>query len=209
MKKSFWLLSICLILAVAFSPLVTDAGRKKVKITDIKAGSGAEYVEGKGGLEVGAKYYIDRDYVVLEMPEEMEGIQWIMTGNGDKQSKGKDFLTFKVDVPSIIWVAHDSRGEEDKGGTPPDWLVEDYEMQKDGKDPLALTVTDGNMATFNLWKIKESVKGKVAVPGNAEKPAAGHGSNYLVLVEFDDKAPVDSKGKLSSVWGDIKGRINQ
>ena len=111
MKKSFWLLSICLILAVAFSPLVTDAGRKKVKITDIKAGSKLEYVEGEGGLEVGTKYYFDRDYVVLEMPEEMEGIQWIMTGNGDKQSKGKDFLTFKVDVPSIIWVAHDSRGE--------------------------------------------------------------------------------------------------
>jgi len=189
--------------------LVTDAGRKKVKITDIKAGSKLEYVEGEGGLEVGTKYYFDRDYVVLEMPEEMEGIQWIMTANNDKNSMGKDFLTFKVDVPSIIWVAHDSRGEEDKGGTPPDWLVEDYEMQKDGKDPLALTVTDGNMATFNLWKIKESVKGKVAVPGNAEKPAAGHGSNYLVLVEFDDKAPVDSKGKLSSVWGDIKGRINQ
>lgn len=82
-------------------------------------------------------------------------------------------------------------------------------MQKDGKDPLTLTVTDGNMATFNLWKIKESVKGKVEVGGNAEPPAAGHGSNHLVLVEFDDKAPVDSKGKLSSVWGDIKGRINQ
>ena len=65
------------------------------------------------------------------------------------------------------------------------------------------------MATFNLWKIRESVKGKVAVPGNGEKPAAGHGSNYVVLVEFDDKAPVDSKGKLSSVWGDIKGLINQ
>ena len=209
MKKSFLLLSVCLILAVALSPLVVDAGRKKVKITNIKAASGPEYVEGKGGLEVGTKYYIDRDYVITEMPEEMEGIQWIMTGNGDKKSMGKDFLTFKVDIPSIIWIAHDSRGEEDKGGTPPDWLVEDYEMQKDGKDPLTLTVTDGNMATFNLWKIKESVKGKVAVPGNGEKPAAGHGSNYVVLVEFDDKAPVDSKGKLSSVWGDIKGLINQ
>ena len=119
MKKLFWLLSICLILAVAFLPLVTDAGRQKVKITDIKAASKLEYVEGKGGLEVGTKYYIDRDYVVTEMPEEMEGIQWIMTANNDKQSRGKDFLTFKVDVPSIIWVAHDSRGEEDKGGIPP------------------------------------------------------------------------------------------
>ena len=122
MKKSFWLLSICLILAVAFSPLVTDAGRKKVKITNIKAASGLPYEEGKGGLEVGTKYYIDRDYVVTEMPEEMEGIQWIMTANNDKNSMGKDFLTFKVDVPSIIWVAHDSRGEEDKGGTPPDMV---------------------------------------------------------------------------------------
>ena len=209
MKKSFLLLSVCLILAVTLSPSVVDAGRKKVKITNIKVASDLPYVEGKGGLEVGTKYYIDRDYVITEMPEEMEGIQWIMTGNGDKKSMGKDFLTFKVDVPSIIWIAHDSRGEEGKGVTPPDWLVEDYEMQKDGKDPLTLTVTDGNMATFILWKIRESVKGKVAVPGNGEKPAAGHGSNYVVLVEFDDKAPVDSKGKLSSVWGDIKGLMNQ
>ena len=68
MKKSFWLLSICLILAVAFSPLMTDAGRKKVEITNIKAASGLPYEEGKGGLEIGPKYYIDRDYVVTEMP---------------------------------------------------------------------------------------------------------------------------------------------
>ena len=51
MKKSFLLLSVCLILAVALSPLVVDAGRKKVKITNIKAASGLEYVEGKGGLD--------------------------------------------------------------------------------------------------------------------------------------------------------------
>jgi len=123
MKKLFWLLPICLILAVSFSPLVTDTGRKKVKITDIEVASKLEYVEGKGGLEVGTKYYIDRDYVVTEMPEEMEGIQWIMTANNDKQSRGKDFLTFKVDVPSIIWVAHDSWGKRTKvGPLPIGWL---------------------------------------------------------------------------------------
>ena len=75
--------------------------------------------------------------------------------------------------------------------------------QLDGKDLLAIEVTDGGMGTFNLWKV-EVKAGKVAISGNADKPAAGHGSNYLILVEEDQSASVDPAAKLTTTWSTIK-----
>ena len=199
-------ISVTLLMASVLVP-ITQAKPKPVKITDLKVGSKLPYEVGKS-LEVGTKYYIDRDYTVIEMPKELVGIQWIMTGNNDKNSQGKDFLSFKVDKPSIIWIAHDSRGEEEKGGKPPEWLEKEYEKWMDGKDPVPIEVTDGNMATFNLWQ-KAVKAGKVTIGGNAEAPAAGHGSNYMVLVEEDQNAVVAPQAKLSTTWAIIKSQHQQ
>ena len=90
-----------------------DAAPKPVEITDLKVADKSPYKIGKS-LKKGVKYYIDRDYTVVEMPADMVGIQWIMTGNGQKRSKGKAFVTFTVDRPSIIWIGYDSRGNAKK-----------------------------------------------------------------------------------------------
>ena len=196
-RKVSSLVVVCFLGLFAFMVIGVDAAPKPVEITDLKVADKSPYEIGKG-LKKGSKYYIDRDYTVLEMPADMVGIQWIMTGNSQKKSTGKAFVTFTVDRPSIIWIGYDSRGNEAKKGVPPAWLTKDYKMIAG-----TIKVTDGNMDTFNLWKRSVSA-GKVEIPGNAEAPAAGFGSNYLVLVEAGLNTAVSPKTKLSTTWSRIK-----
>jgi hypothetical protein len=196
-RKVSSLVVVCFLGLFAFMVIGVDAAPKPVKITDLKVADKSPYEIGEG-LKKGSKYYIDRDYTVLEMPADMVGIQWIMTGNSQKKSTGKAFVTFTVDRPSIIWIGYDSRGNEAKKGVPPAWLTKDYKMIAG-----TIKVTDGNMDTFNLWKRSVSA-GKVEIPGNAEPPAAGFGSNYLVLVEAGLNTAVSPKTKLSTTWSRIK-----
>ncbi|MEO2006686.1 MAG: hypothetical protein ABGY41_21625, partial [Candidatus Poribacteria bacterium] len=73
----------------------------------------------------------------------------------------------------------------------------------DENPDFVLGVTDANMATFNLWKA-DFAAGTITIGGNAEAPAAGHGSNYLVLVGFGVGLSVDPSGKLGATWADLK-----
>lgn len=196
-RKVVYLTLICFLGLFVFMVIGADAAPKPVKITDLKAADKSPYEIGEG-LKKDVKYYIDRDYTVVEMPADLVGIQWIMTGNGQKKSTGKAFVTFTVDRPSIIWIGYDSRGNEAKKGVPPAWLTKDYKMAAG-----TIKVTDGNMDTFNLWK-RTVPAGKVEIPGNAEAPAAGFGSNYLVLVEAGLNTAVSPKTKLSTAWSRIK-----
>ena len=197
-RKVSNLVLVCFLGLFVFMAIGVDAAPKPVEITGLKVADKSPYEIGKGGLKVGAKYYIDRDYTVVAMPADMVGIQWIMTGNSQKGSKGAVFVTFTVDRPSIIWIGYDSRGNEAKKGVPPAWLTKDYKMAAG-----TIKVTDGNMDTFNLWK-RTVPAGKVEIPGNAEAPAAGFGSNYLVLVEAGLNTAVSPKTKLSTTWSRIK-----
>ena len=78
MKKSICF-GLCF-LFVLVTALVTEAKPKPVKIAGLKAGSELPYEVGLS-LEKETKYYIDRDYTVIAMPEELVGIQFIMTAN--------------------------------------------------------------------------------------------------------------------------------
>jgi len=196
-RKVVYLTLIYFLGLFAFMVIGVDAAPKPVKITDLKVADKSPYEIGEG-LKKGSKYYIDRDYTVLEMPADMVGIQWIMTGNSQKNSKGAAFVTFTVDRPSIIWIGYDSRGNEAKKGVPPAWLTKDYKMAAG-----TIKVTDGNMDTFNLWK-RSVPAGEVVIPGNSEAPAKGFGSNYLVLVEAGLNTAVSPKTKLSTTWSRIK-----
>jgi len=196
-RKVSSLVVVCFLGLFAFMVIGVDAAPKPVKITDLKVADKSPYEIGEG-LKKGSKYYIDRDYTVLEMPADMVGIQWIMTGNSQKNSKGAAFVTFTVDRPSIIWIGYDSRGNEAKKGVPPAWLTKDYKMAAG-----TIKVTDGNMDTFNLWK-RSVPAGEVVIPGNSEAPAKGFGSNYLVLVEAGLNTAVSPKTKLSTTWSRIK-----
>jgi len=147
-----------------------------------------------------AKYYVDRDYTIVSLPKELEAATMIMTGNDEKKSTGEGFITFTIDQPAAVYIAHDSRGETAKGGVPPDWLANQFTFVKGWE----IAVTDTNMGTFNLWK-KDFSAGVVKLGGNADPPAAGQGSMYIVLLMPVKLASVMPSGKLSATWGAIKG----
>ena len=196
-RKIIIAISICLVPILLYLPIAV-AGTD-VKITITKVGSGKEYKVGDGPFDLNKKYYIDRDFVATSMPDEVNGAQWIMTANDDKSSTGDDFLTFEIDQPAVVWVAHDSRGEKDKGGVPPKWLSDEFKQHPD----LKIDVTDTNMGFFTLWE-KEFKKGTVTLGGNADPPAAGQGSNYIVLIMPGTAQAVQLHGKLGVTWGTIK-----
>ncbi|MFQ6041506.1 MAG: hypothetical protein ACE5PV_11670 [Candidatus Poribacteria bacterium] len=189
----------CFIFISVYIPIAL--AKEEIKVTNIEVGSGKPYKVGEGGLEVGTVYYIDRQYVVTAMPEELEGATWIMTANDDKHSKGEDFLKFTVNRPVAVWMAHDSRGEEEKGGTPPGWLSKDNGWER--HPDMTITVTDANMGDFILWS-KEFEKGEIVLGGNEDAPAAGHGSNYIVLLTPSKGKAVEPQNKLPTVWGNLK-----
>jgi hypothetical protein len=155
-----------------------------------------------GTIAVGEKYYIDRDYTVISLPVELEGATLIMTGNDDKASTGAGYITFDIDRPTTVYIGHDSRGEEAKGGTPPEWLLNDFILVEGWE----IEVTDSNMGTFNVWK-KDFPAGTVELSGNADPPAAGQGSMYtILLVPAAGGTSVKTEGKLSATWAAIKSK---
>lgn len=174
---------------------------EEVEVTDIEVASGNPYEVGDGGLDIGVKYYIDRDYVVTAMPEELIGATWIMTANDDKNGAGEEFLKFVVGRNAIVWVARDSRGDEDKGGKPPEWLSEDNGWERHAE--MLIEVTDGNMGHFVLYS-KEFAKDEVILGGNVDPPAAGQGSSYLVLITPGEDLAVEPADKLSTTWAELK-----
>lgn len=177
---------------------------QEVEVDGIDVSSGRAYVVGEGGLEIGAIYYIDRTFAVLAMPEELEGATWIMTANDDKQSTGEDFLQFTVSGPTVVWLARDSRGEEEKGGAPPEWLSEDMDWER--HPDMTIEVSDGNMGHFILWS-KEFEAGEIVLGGNADPPASGQNSSYLVLLTPGEAQAVGPQGKLSTTWAGLKSDL--
>jgi hypothetical protein len=180
------------------------------KITDIKTGSGKEYKVAVVGE--GVAYYIDRGYTFGALPDipdnvlkakTIKGMQFIMTANDDKQSQGATFLTFTADQPVRLWVCRDSRGDPLKGGKAPQWLTDNFES-------TGIQVPsngDGNMGFFVLYKgKKDAPAGKVSVGGNADAPAAGQASNYVLLVGAGESAilAVEPSGRLAVAWGTLK-----
>ncbi|MGB9595777.1 MAG: hypothetical protein ACPL7B_05800 [Candidatus Poribacteria bacterium] len=189
---------VCLIFSFLF---INSLLAQDLKVTNIEVASGKQYKLGDKGIDVGTVYYIDRSYVVNTIPKDLKGSTFIMTANDDKNSTGVEFLKFTVNTNVEVWLAHDSRGEKEKGGIPPEWLSE-----KNGwvKHPdMIMDVSDTNMGFFVFWS-KEFKKGQVMIGGNADPPASGQGSNYVVLIKPGKSLDVEPKGKVPMTWAKIK-----
>lgn len=61
---------------------------------------------------VGATMYCDRDYVFLNVPDFLDGVDFVRTANSDKRSDSTDerFLCFELTAPATVYGAccHDS-----------------------------------------------------------------------------------------------------
>ena len=201
--KRFASLVLACFVSVSFylpAALAEEIIIEEIGVVDIEAASGAAYVVGEGGLEVGTLYHIDRQYTIVSMPEELEGATYIMTLMNDDGSRGDEFLTFTLESPALVWVAYDSRGQEDKGGHPVGWLSEDETWEK--HPDMIIENTDTAMGFFIPWS-KEFDKGEVILGGNKDDGTVGTDAMYIVFLT-GSTAAVESLGKLSTTWAELK-----
>jgi len=148
---------------------------KKVGITNLNVQSGKQYQI--SDAVPGSLYYIDRDYRFVSLPTPLMDGVLIMTADEDGDSCATDFLTFEVDVPVTLYLLRDSRGDEDKGGKPPQWLSSGFERITGWQ----VETTDPGMGYFTVWKADFDA-GTIQLGGNACSPAEGQESNYVVIV---------------------------
>lgn len=59
-------------------------------------------------LASGDRYYVDRDYVLKDVPARLQNAWWIMTGNDDKETTGENFISFQVNQVVEVLVGFDA-----------------------------------------------------------------------------------------------------
>ncbi len=122
-------------------------------------------------LDVGDRYYVDRNYTIKSIPENMKGYLWIKTANDDRDKIESNFLSFQLREAAKIYIAYDSRAMNY-----PDWLVNDFYR-------IGKYVGVSEYATkLDLWE-RECEPGIITVGGNLAPGAQGVESMYVILIE--------------------------
>ncbi|MBN2412759.1 T9SS type A sorting domain-containing protein [candidate division KSB1 bacterium] len=145
--------------------------------------------EGRENLEmdnvaIGEKYYVDRNYILTAIPDEMKNARMIKTPNNDKDKTDERYFTLQLTNDAVVYIAYDSRAS-----SYPEWLLYNFTKTK-----LNLGVTDP-VEKLDVWKgLFEG--GEIVLGGNNAKGAADVRSMYLVIVNeissdvlFDEKPP--------------------
>ena len=198
-KRFACLILPCFILASFYFPevLAQDIIVEDIEVIDLKSRSVVgKYVVGEEGLELGSVYLIDRDYFVKDMSEEFEGATFIMTAMEDERSKGADFITFRVKVPIVVWLATDKRW-----GNPPKW-ASDGNGWKEQPDYLVQT-NEEDTDIFVLLN-KEFPAGDISLGGNNDAPANLAPMYWVFLTRSAEGAAIEATDKLTTTWGKLK-----
>jgi hypothetical protein len=135
-------------------------------ISNLTVASGQSYVVPASGLQTGGTVYIDRSYTFTSVPPSVQGAAYIQTANHDKGATHTNFLSFTVNHPVTVQVAHDVRI------TPkPSWLS-------------TFTDTGTNLVTSDTTLrlfARAFPAGTITLGGNA---SGGGFSMYAVIVQL-------------------------
>ena len=138
-------------------------------VSGVTAASGAAYKVVPSGMAVGAKLYIDRTYTAMSpLPTSLQGLTYIETANNDKSRRATTLVSFSVNQPAIVYVAHDDKIAR------PAWLTTGFTNTN-----VDLVSTDGSKK-FSVFS-RSVAAGKVSLGDNGSNPS-GH-SMYVVLVK--------------------------
>ncbi|MEO8325151.1 MAG: Ig-like domain-containing protein, partial [Nitrospirota bacterium] len=80
-----------------------------LSISNLTVASGQGYVVPTSGLQAGGTVYIDRAYTFTTVPTLVQGARYIQTANNDKGATTAAFLSFTVNQPVSVYVAHGDR----------------------------------------------------------------------------------------------------
>ncbi len=120
-------------------------------------------------LEEGNPYFVDDDWVLTGIPDQLKDGIWIMSAKADIANTSPDFLSFTVDRMVDVYVAYDA-----SAGQVPAWLNE--------FTPTGLKVYTNGASDFNLYT-RSYNPGQIVLGGNLAAPASGELSNYLVIIK--------------------------
>ena len=154
-------------------------------IRNVRAKSNRTYRLRPSGFFRGAQVYSDRQYRVLDLPDELAGADFIQTANDDDESRGDDWLSFDSPVPMRVLVAVDNRQPD-----PPAWIKEKY-VRSDQQ----LVTDDCRMRIYSC----EYPAGRIVLGGNTDAKRKGPCANYVVLLQpqlLDKQKEQMSRSKL-------------
>ncbi|WP_342349209.1 hypothetical protein, partial [uncultured Nitrospira sp.] len=140
-----------------------------LNISNLTVSSGKAYVVPTSGLQAGGTVYIDRAYTFTTVPALVQGAAYIRTANDDKSATNTAFLSFTVNQPVSVYVAHG-----DRITSKPSWLS-------------TFTDTGTNLvtsdATFSLF-VRAFPAGTITLGGNASSGNSGNDlSMYTAIVK--------------------------
>ncbi len=138
----------------------------------------------------GRSVYIDRAYTFTTVPALVQGAAYIRTANDDKAATNTTFLSFTVNQPVSVYVAHG-----DRITTKPSWLN-------------TFTDTGTNLvtsdATFSLF-VRSFPAGTITLGGNA---SGGCCSMYSVIVKSDGGTPADTTAPTVTLTAPSAGTVS-
>ena len=122
-------------------------------------------------LEEGDQYYIDRDFTITNIPDDLEGLIWMKTANDDQYNATSSLLEFRLDKATRVYVAYDHRAT-----SVPAWLSSQF-----AKSSYTIHVSDKS-SPLEVW-FKDYNPGTYELGGNWANGDNGAKSNYVLLFQ--------------------------
>lgn len=156
----------------------TSGGGSGVSAVTVSATNPGDYVWAT--LTNGTATYIDRNFTYSQIPHDYEGFEVLETANADKMSATNPFISFEIDMPAIVYVAHFA-----DSSSRPSWLS-------------SWTVT-GNVIvttdrTLHVYS-KDFSAGTVSLGGNEGDSGS---SNYVVFINAGNTSSGSGSGSGNS-----------
>ncbi len=129
-------------------------------------------------LEENEQYYVDRNHVILSIPDPLKNLLWIKTNNDDANLDTEinfDYgrpLAIKLENKATIYVGFDSRAT-----SLPNWVTDYYK-----NTGLTISVSD-KAKELNIWT-RKVYKGETVLGSNMAKGAENIKSQYIVLLDL-------------------------
>lgn len=165
------------------------AYRHREFVSEVQTPSGRYYELDWTGLDVGKRHYTDRNYYITQVPDELDGLPFLRTANGDDRSTGAEWLSLVTTEDCDLIVGTDLRNPDEL-----EWMKigQPGGFEDTG---LKLTTTD---PVFRLYR-KHFPAGRVVLGGNTNQPKTDSGrGNYLVIFQRQILSPAEKSQTATS-----------
>ncbi len=157
-----------------FGLIIEPKNKNEVIVSNVTASNGKRYHISK--LKKGSPPFSGKNSETnISDPSVYEGITYIMTDHGDRDSTDTDYLSFDVDEDVIVYIAYE-KCDHLYHSSIPDWL-KDYRKEECGQIVTEYFYFDTYSKTFP--------KGRITLPG-ANASNNNVNNNFMVLVRMQN-----------------------